>query len=350
MLIDAEERLGDLAFHHPDRVVHLPLSWRDPATIEPSRSTWVPSATMRRGAGQHRIHPPHQWPASMSTSVENLIFEAQLPRHGPRRCLLGAPVATPVDPRHRLVTTKYNPARTWTPPNVVGIGGAYYVHLWHGRARRLPAVRHAPSQVWNTYQPDRSLHRRQTVAPALLRPDPLLSASAHEELTEWRRDFPWVAARCRIEPSDIPPHRTTAKFAGPTTQQPSRHSKRRRQAAFDAERADWQRAASSTSVDRPCRSRRPVSRQASPQRSLMAPTWSKRPCGGSVWKLLVTAGRRGRRPATLIAVIEAMKTGMPGGKPWQPARVRALYTEEKQSAPARLPDACSEADGHDAPA
>ena len=25
----------------------------------------------------------------------------------------GAPVATPIDPRHRLVTTKYNPARTW---------------------------------------------------------------------------------------------------------------------------------------------------------------------------------------------------------------------------------------------
>jgi urea carboxylase len=38
---------------------------------------------------------------------------------------LGAPVATPLDPRHRLVTTKYNPARTWTPQNAVGIGGAY---------------------------------------------------------------------------------------------------------------------------------------------------------------------------------------------------------------------------------
>lgn len=38
---------------------------------------------------------------------------------------LGAPVATPIDPRHRLVTTKYNPARTWTPENAVGIGGAY---------------------------------------------------------------------------------------------------------------------------------------------------------------------------------------------------------------------------------
>jgi urea carboxylase len=38
---------------------------------------------------------------------------------------LGAPVAVPIDPRHRLVTTKYNPARTWTPQNAVGIGGIY---------------------------------------------------------------------------------------------------------------------------------------------------------------------------------------------------------------------------------
>lgn len=38
---------------------------------------------------------------------------------------LGAPVAVPLDPKHRLVTTKYDPARTWTPQNAVGIGGIY---------------------------------------------------------------------------------------------------------------------------------------------------------------------------------------------------------------------------------
>jgi urea carboxylase len=38
---------------------------------------------------------------------------------------MGAPVAVPLDPRHRLVTTKYSPARTWTPANAVGIGGAF---------------------------------------------------------------------------------------------------------------------------------------------------------------------------------------------------------------------------------
>ena len=38
---------------------------------------------------------------------------------------LGAPVAVPIDPRHRLVTTTHTPARTWTPQNAVGIGGVY---------------------------------------------------------------------------------------------------------------------------------------------------------------------------------------------------------------------------------
>jgi urea carboxylase len=38
---------------------------------------------------------------------------------------LGAPCAVPYDPRHRIVTTRYNPARTFTPEGAVGIGGIY---------------------------------------------------------------------------------------------------------------------------------------------------------------------------------------------------------------------------------
>lgn len=38
---------------------------------------------------------------------------------------LGAPCAVPVDPRHRLLTSKYNPARTFTAEGTVGIGGVY---------------------------------------------------------------------------------------------------------------------------------------------------------------------------------------------------------------------------------
>ncbi|MFG3756750.1 carboxyltransferase domain-containing protein, partial [Klebsiella pneumoniae] len=57
--------------------------------------------------------------------VRRIVFDASYLVLGLGDVYLGAPVATPLDPRHRLVTTKYNPARTWTPENAVGIGGAY---------------------------------------------------------------------------------------------------------------------------------------------------------------------------------------------------------------------------------
>ena len=58
-------------------------------------------------------------------AVYDIVFDASYMVLGLGDVYLGAPVATPLDPRHRLVTTKYNPARTWTPENAVGIGGAY---------------------------------------------------------------------------------------------------------------------------------------------------------------------------------------------------------------------------------
>ncbi len=68
--------------------------------------------------------------------VQNIVFDADYLVLGLGDVYLGAPVATPVDPRHRMVTTKYNPARPWTPENAVGIGGAYLAYtVW-----RAPAV------------------------------------------------------------------------------------------------------------------------------------------------------------------------------------------------------------------
>jgi urea carboxylase len=68
---------------------------------------------------------------------------------------LGAPVATPLDPRHRLVTTKYNPARTWTPENAVGIGGAYLcIYGMEGPGGYQFVGR--TTQVWNHRHPGNS--------------------------------------------------------------------------------------------------------------------------------------------------------------------------------------------------
>jgi urea carboxylase len=58
-------------------------------------------------------------------AVQAVVLDAAYLVLGLGDVYLGAPVAVPLDPRHRLVTTKYSPARTWTPANAVGIGGAF---------------------------------------------------------------------------------------------------------------------------------------------------------------------------------------------------------------------------------
>jgi len=107
------------------RIVHLPLSWDDRAchlAIEKYMKSvrkdapWCPSNLefIRRINGLESIE-----------AVKEIVFDATYLVMGLGDVYLGAPVATPVNPAHRLVTTKYNPARTWTAENSVGIGGAY---------------------------------------------------------------------------------------------------------------------------------------------------------------------------------------------------------------------------------
>ncbi len=83
--------------------------------------------------------------------VRRIVFDASYLVLGLGDVYLGAPVATPVDPRHRLVTTKYNPARTWTPENAVGIGGAYMcIYGMEGPGGYQLFGR--TIQIWNTWR------------------------------------------------------------------------------------------------------------------------------------------------------------------------------------------------------
>jgi urea carboxylase len=83
--------------------------------------------------------------------VRRIVFDADYLVLGLGDVYLGAPVTTPLDPRHRLVTTKYNPARTWTPENAVGIGGAYLcVYGMEGPGGYQFVGR--TCQMWNTYR------------------------------------------------------------------------------------------------------------------------------------------------------------------------------------------------------
>jgi urea carboxylase len=142
----------------PSRTVHLPLSWDDPATRTAidiymrsvrADAPWCPwnIEFIRRINGLDSVD-----------EVKRIVFAAEYLVLGLGDVYLGAPVATPVDPRHRLVTTKYNPARTWTPENAVGIGGAYLcIYGMEGPGGYQFVGRTVP--VWRTAAP----------APALLR-------------------------------------------------------------------------------------------------------------------------------------------------------------------------------------
>jgi urea carboxylase len=135
----------------PSRIVHMPLSWNDPATqlaqakymqsVRPD-APWCPDNIefIRRINGLDSIDDVHR-----------IVYDASYLVLGLGDVYLGAPVATPIDPRHRLVTTKYNPARTWTPENAVGIGGAYMcVYGMEGPGGYQLVGRTV--QVWNTYR------------------------------------------------------------------------------------------------------------------------------------------------------------------------------------------------------
>ena len=109
----------------PVREVVLPISLDDPAAHEAMQryarsvrpdAPWNPDNVefLRRVNGLER-----------RADVFDVVTSATYLVVGLGDVYLGAPVAVPLDPGHRLVSTKYDPARTWTPQNAVGIGGVY---------------------------------------------------------------------------------------------------------------------------------------------------------------------------------------------------------------------------------
>ncbi len=324
-LMQAEEAMGDLAdFEAPSRTVHLPLSWRDPATQETidkyiaavrDDAPWCPDNIefIRRING-----------LPDTKAVEDLIFDASYLVLGLGDVYLGAPVATPVDPRHRLVTTKYNPARTWTPPNVVGIGGAYMcIYGMEGPGGYQLFGR--TIQVWNTH--------RQTDAftegkPWLLRffdQIRFFPVSA-EELADWRRDFPHGRRSIAIEETTF----RLADYRAFLAENAASIAafEQARTAAFDAERAAWQASGEFDRVSELLG----ADSGAGDAAAIEVPEGAdliEAPFGGSVWKLLVSPGDAVEK-GEVIAVIEAMKMECPFEAP-ATGTVEAVYIAESQS-------------------
>ncbi len=179
----------------PSRIVHIPLSWDDEACqlaiqkyIQSVRANapWCPSNLefIRRINGLDSIE-----------AVKKIVFDASYLVMGLGDVYLGAPVATPVDPRHRLVTTKYNPARTWTAENSVGIGGSYMcIYGMEGPGGYQFVGR--TLQMWNRYK--RTAEFSQPWLLQFFDQIRFYPVSA-EELTQIRRDFPQGRYSLKIE-------------------------------------------------------------------------------------------------------------------------------------------------------
>jgi urea carboxylase len=294
-----ESRIPDLEnIRVPSRTVHLPLSWDDPQTqlaiqkymqsVRPD-APWCPSNIefIRRINGLSSVD-----------DVYRIVFGASYLVLGLGDVYLGAPVATPVDPRHRLVTTKYNPARTWTPENAVGIGGAYLcVYGMEGPGGYQFVGRTV--QMWNTWK---STPAFEPGTPWLLRFFDRIHfyPVSAEELLEAREAFPRGRFRLKIESGTFglaDYHQFLKSIEGETAA-----FNRQRQAAFDEERERWAAAGKNEFVADAGAALVEATDEAAPEGC--SPVHS--PITASVWSVAVSPGQRVEAGQKLM-VLEAMK-------------------------------------------
>lgn len=215
------------------RIVHLPLAWNESQTrlaIEKYMQTvradapWCPENLefIRRMNGLDSID-----------KVKKIVFDASYLVMGLGDVYLGAPVATPLDPRHRLVTTKYNPARTWTPENAVGIGGSYMcVYGMEGPGGYQFVGR--TLQMWNRYPRGAAFDK-----PWLLRffDQIRFYPVSEEELMDIRMDFPSGRFTPRVEHGTFSLNEYQSFLAD--HQDSIKLFKTQQQQAFEEERARW---------------------------------------------------------------------------------------------------------------
>ncbi|CAN6632044.1 urea amidolyase [Trichomonascus vanleenenianus] len=109
----------------PSRIIRLPMAFEDKKVLEAvkryqetikSEAPWLPNNVdflQKINGFEDR------------NDVRDAVYQARYLVLGRGDVFLGAPCAVPLDPRHRLTGTKYNPARTYTPNGAVGIGGMY---------------------------------------------------------------------------------------------------------------------------------------------------------------------------------------------------------------------------------
>ncbi|MER2492311.1 urea carboxylase [Catenovulum sediminis] len=288
--------LGDtrqLSFE--SRIVHLPLSWDDKACQEAidkyvqsvrKDAPWCPSNLefIKRINGLDSIE-----------QVKKIVFDAHYLVLGLGDVYLGAPVATPLDKCHRLVTTKYNPARTWTAENSVGIGGAYMcIYGMEGPGGYQFVGRTV--QMWNRYRSNEIFNK-----PWLLRffDQVKYYPVSHEELMQIREDFPLGKWQPKIEASNVSMPELIQQWQD--NQTAIDKFTQQREQAFANEMAEWKRTGQLNYSYEAEAEQKSAEIELTDKQYLMEAT-----AAGSVWKVASKAGQQVSSGESMI-VLESMK-------------------------------------------
>jgi urea carboxylase len=289
-LLELENQLSGVAgLKVPSRIVHLPMAFEDSATLGAvtryretvkQQAPWLPNNVdfIQRING-----------LESRDQVKDTLFEASYMVLGLGDVYLGAPCAVPLDPRHRLLTSKYNPARTYTAEGTVGIGGIYMCIYGMDSPGGYQLVgRTVP--IWNKFLANRQFGAE----PWLLRffDQVRFYPVTEAELERFRADFRAGRVHVQIEEDmfDLAAHEATlAKEADAIAQ-----FRARQQAAFVAEVARWQTDEASSS-DASDEAPPPVDDNA-----------VQADISGNVWKVLVEPGQW-VEPGQPLVVLEAMK-------------------------------------------
>ena len=295
-LLALETQLPDAAsMRVPSRIIHLPMAFEDSATLDAvaryrqsvrDTAPWLPSNTefMRRINGLDSIE-----------QVRDSLFSASYLVLGLGDVYLGAPCAVPIDPRHRLLTSKYNPARTYTAEGTVGIGGVYMCIYGMDSPGGYQLVgRTLP--IWNRFVKN----------PAFINGEPWLLKFfdqvryypvSEQELDEQREAFREGRLTLQVEQGwfDLAEHEQFLRDNANSIAS----FKARQQSAFSREVALWQ-AEEASQVDEALQrttQREPIEVDGHAVTADIS---------GNIWKLLVQPGQQVQAGHPLL-IVEAMK-------------------------------------------
>ncbi|CDL86526.1 urea carboxylase [Xenorhabdus cabanillasii] len=295
LLLSLEEQLGDVsAMKVPSRIIHLPMAFEDSATLGAvsryqdtvrTRAPWLPNNVdfIQRINGL----PDRE-------TVRHIIFDASYLILGLGDVYLGAPCAVPIDPRHRLLSSKYNPARTFTAEGTVGIGGMYMCIYGMDSPGGYQLVgRTLP--IWNKFLKNEQFAKDK---PWLLRffDQIRFYPVSEQELEQLREDFREGRTAIRIEETQFD-FAEYLRFLQENAEDIARF-KQRQTVAFETEIKHWQQEGESSVLN--------IEKQPKEVDINESGVQVSADMNGNIWKILVKPGDAVTKRQPLI-IVEAMK-------------------------------------------